>query len=117
MSKALTYHEQGDCLLPDIQIGSTRETESLGRFGVMRRTYLREHREILYNSLLLNGTLHEHLLSVQAEAESRVPALMKLLVAQNPPPDKASDQMGWVAHMNSLRQTAEETVRNEVIYV
>ena len=110
----LTYSVCGDYLLPDLTAGET--PEPLRRYGIMRRNYLREHRTILYNSMLLKGTLYGHLAEIQEEAENRTALMMKQLLEKNPPPDKAADQMAWVGHMNSLRQTSEETVRNELIY-
>ena len=112
----LTYSASGDYLIPDLAAGAGPEPEPLTRYGILRRNHLKSHRTILYNSLLLGGTLHSHLLEIQAEAESRAEELMKRLLWKNPPPDKAADQMRWVAHMNSLRQAAEEAVRNEIIY-
>ena len=71
---------------------------------------------VLYNSMLLSGTLHPHLLEVEQTAESRMQQTMQELLKQNPAPNKERHQMEWVQHMNSLKAQAEELVMNELIY-
>ena len=90
--------------------------ESTGKYGRLRRTYLMKHRPVLYNSMLLSGTLHPHLLEVEQTAESRMQQTMQELLKQNPAPNKERHQMEWVQHMNSLKAQAEELVMNELIY-
>ena len=90
--------------------------ESTGKYGRLRRTYLMKHRPVLYNSMLLSGTLHPHLLEVEQTAESRMQQTMQELLKQNPAPDKAQNQLMWVQHMNSLKAQAEELVMTELIY-
>ena len=75
-----------------------------------------EHRPVLYNSMLLSGTLHPHLLEVEQTAESRMQQTMQELLKQNPAPDKEKNQMSWVRHMNSLRAQTEEIILTELIY-
>ena len=70
------------------------------------------HRPVLYNTMLLNGSLYPHLMEVEQTAESRVQQTMEQLLKQNPAPDKAQNQMAWVQHMNSLKAQAEELVLN-----
>ena len=66
----LTYHRCGDYLLPALTIPD--ESVTLGKYGRMRKTYLKEHKSILYNALLLSGKLTEHLVSVDAECRERL---------------------------------------------
>ena len=89
----------------------------LGKYGRMCRAYLREHHELTYNHLCLTGELFPHLLEVQDTATARMEQIMQALLSKNPVPDKASDQMSWVQHMNMLRAQAEEVVLTELIYV
>ncbi|UQK44325.1 TnpV protein [Faecalibacterium sp. I3-3-89] len=81
-----------------------------------RSYYLMKHRPVLYNSMLLSGTLHPHLLEVEQTAESRMQQTMQELLKQNPAPNKERHQMEWVQHINSLKAQAEELVMNELIY-
>ena len=114
MSSNLNYTQTGDYLLPNLTLNQPRKP--LGKYGRLRRTYLKEQRPVLYNSMLLSGTLHPHLLEVEQTAESRMRQTMQELLKQNPAPNKEQYQMEWVQHMNSLKAQAEELVMNELIY-
>ena len=74
------------------------------------------HRPVMYNSMLLTGSLYPHLLEVEQSAESQMQQTMQKLLEQNPAPNKEQHQMEWVRHMNSLKARAEELVMNELIY-
>ena len=71
---------------------------------------------MLYNTMLLNGSLYPHLMEVEQTAESRMRQTMAQLLKQDPAPDKAQNQLMWVQHMNSLKAQAEELVLTELIY-
>lgn len=70
---------------------------------------------MLYSDLVLSERLYPHLLEIQQSAESRMVQMMQALLKQQPAPDKKTDQMGWVQHMNNLRAQAEEIVMAELI--
>jgi len=118
-SRPLTYSQAGDYLLPNLileeQISPVTE-EPIGKYGQMRKNFLKQHRTMTYNSLLLEEKLYPHLRETDRTANARMEQLMKELTGKNPPPDKQADQMGWVSHMNSLRVQAEEIIQNELIY-
>jgi hypothetical protein len=111
----LTYTQVGDYLLPDIRL-KPRPNIPLGKYGMMRLSFLKEHNKILYNSLLLKERLYPHLLEIDETANKRLVLIMRELEIKNPPPDKATNQMGWVSHMNSLKAQAEEFIFAELIY-
>ena len=117
-TKELTYSRVGDYMIPDLILSEPPEelTEPIGKYGRMRRSFLKEHRAITYNTMLLNETLFPHLREIDQAANERMTLLMKELTENNPPPDKAADQMTWVQHMNSLRSQAEEMIMNDLIY-
>ena len=110
----LNYTQTGDYLLPNLTLHQPRKP--LGKYGRLRRTYLKDHRPVLYNTMLLNGSLYPHLMEVEQTAESQMQQTMKQLLKQNPAPGKESRQMAWVQHMNSLKAQAEELVMTELIY-
>ena len=114
MSSNLSYTQTGDYLLPNLTLHQPKTP--LGKYGRLRRTYLKEHRPVLYNTMLLSGSLYPHLMEVEQTAESRMRQMMTELLAKNPAPDKEQNQMAWVQHMNSLRAQAEELVLTELIY-
>ena len=112
----INYSPCGDYLIPDIAIAL--ETESLGKYGRMRHTYLREHRPDLYQNLLLSGQLRAHLLEIDQTCRERTERIIsRMAVAEGVNERlKASDQLTWVSRMNNIRQRAEETVLNELIF-
>ena len=110
----MTYTKNGDYLIPDIQLEHP-EKKPLGKYGRMRRAYLQENNSLLYNHLTLTGKLFPHLWEIQDTATMRVEQLMVQLMQQNPAPDKKTQQMAWVQHMNMLKAQAEETVIAELI--
>ena len=90
---------------------------SVGKYGEMRRTYLKEWKKANYQLMVLNGTLKKHLMEINELAYQMENQQIQRLLSRNPAPSKASDQMGWVQHMNSLKAQAEEIVLSELIYV
>ncbi|MCL1855453.1 MAG: TnpV protein [Clostridia bacterium] len=111
----LTYHRNGDYLIPDL----TLETApTLGRYGRMRRAYLKEHHPILFNSLVSTGELHTHLLEIEETARSRLELMMPRLMEANNMTEalKAADPLRWTGEMNNLKAQAEETILTELVY-
>ena len=113
-SRNVTYSTVGDYQLPNLTLNQPRKP--LGKYGRLRRAYLMNHRPMLYNTMLLNGSLYPHLMEVEQNAAAMKERLMTELLAKNPAPDKEQNQMAWVQHMNNLRAQAEELVLTELIY-
>ncbi|MBT9705154.1 TnpV protein [Clostridium sp. AM43-3BH] len=114
MSMELTYHRKGDYLFPNLTI---EETEvNIGKYGMLRRTFLKEHKNSLYQSLLLTGKLNRHLEEIEKAALERLEIQMKKLLEQNPAPSKEVNPMEWTAHMNSLTAIVEESILTELVY-
>ena len=113
-SRNVTYSTIGDYQLPNLTL--PRQEKALGKYGRLRRTYLKEQRPVLYHTMLLNGSLYPHLMEVEQTAESRMQQTMEQLLKQTPAPDKEQNQMAWVQHMNSLKAQAEEMILTELIY-
>ena len=111
----LNYMMKDEVLLPEL---SLPETEPIGRYGRMRQKYLREHRLILWNQMVLNGTLWPHLHEIEAAAQSRIDLMLPKLAAEAGATEalKAADPMKWTGLMNSCKAQAEEVVLNELIY-
>lgn len=115
MDNNLTYTRCGDYYIPNIKLSYTEPIE-WNRFSLMARTYLKEHRPILYNDLILSEQLFPYLKEIGETATRRMEQLEVELLRANPAPDKATQQMAWVQHKNMLRAQAEEIVLNELIY-
>ena len=116
MENNLTYSQNGDYLIPNLKI--QEQTESIGKYGRMRKNYLKKHRPILWNSLILSEKLYPHQLEIDRTAQSRMELMMPKLMAVNGATEslKASDPMKWVGLMNNLKAQAEETILAELIY-
>ena len=110
----MNYIQNGDYLIPDLKL-SEQPTKPLGKYGRMRRAYLEENNPMLLNDLILSEELFPHLQEIDETAHRRVGQLMNELLEKNPAPDKATQQMAWVQHMNSLKAQAEEIVTAELI--
>ena len=111
----MNYIQVGDYNIPDLRLSYTSD-KPLGKYGRMRRVVLTETNPMLYSDLILTEELFPHLWEVQAICESRLGYLMKQLLAKNPPPDKTTQQLAWVQHMNMLKAQAEECVLTEIVY-
>ena len=110
----LTYKRYGDYQLPEIKIKQCNGR--LGKYGAMRKQFLKEHKPMTYDDMILSETLFPHLLEVQEIASQRLELLMKQLLEQNPAPDEKNSQMDWVKYMNTLKVQAEEMVLSELVY-
>ena len=113
----MTYTQNGDYLIPDIRLSEQEETP-IGKYGQMRKQYLKEHRPILWNRLVLSEQLYPHLREIDGTAHRRLDELMPQMAKQAGVTEelKASNQMKWVQMMNSIRHSAEEVILNDLIY-
>ena len=114
MIEGMKYIQAGEVMIPDLT--TIQETKEIGKYGSMRRTFLKEHRPGTFAAMVLMGTLNTHLFQVNEQTKELIDQVMETLQKENPGPDKAIDQMGWVRHQNSLLSLAEETVLPEMIY-
>lgn len=114
-----TYRQCGDFFIPEIALPDTPRNP-IGKYGRMRHRYLKEHREVLYNAMILDGTLWSHLAEVEKTCKERMDVLvlgMKEKQQGITEDLKARDPMGWVGAMNNIRNAVEEILFAEVIYV
>ena len=109
------YAQVGEYQLPLLTLPQTDDTELLGKYSRMRLAYLKNQRPVLYNRMLLNGTLWPHLQDVQKTACACLERTVVGLLDQYPAPNKERAQLSWVAHMNGLKAQAEEVVMTELI--
>ena len=113
----IEYHRHGDYYLPNLILEET-EAQPIGKYGQMRKRYLKEHRPALYSSLLLTGKLDQHLAEIDKTCEERIELLTRQMVKRECVTEtlKATDQMEWVRRMNSINNRAEEVVLHELVY-
>ena len=111
----ITYTRVGDYYLPNLV---APESPKVGRWGMLRFNYLRNHREALYTIMLMENTLNPHLEEVDRQAQEMEQRLISQLAQQEGITEqmKAENQMEWVARMNNIRNRADEIVLNELIF-
>ena len=113
----LSYTLCGDYYLPDLVLNE--EEPTYGKYGMLRKQFLKEHRPIRYQNLLLSSKLTAHLKQIDQEATGQAEASMKQIVEKQGVNEnlKRQDQMRWVRLMNNVKAGAEEIVMREIIYV
>ncbi len=113
----ITYTRQGDYNLPNL-LPPQEEPVPHGKYALLRKKFLKEHRRVTYTNLLTSGKLNSHLAEIQQTAQRRMEQIVaQMAKAQGATEElKASDQMKWVGLMNNLQNAAEEMVLAELIY-
>ena len=113
----MSYTLHGDYYLPDLVL--REEEPTYGKYGMLRKQFLKEHRSARYQYLLLIGKLNEHLNQTDQEAREQVETLMKQMTEKQGVTEelKAQDQMEWVRLMNNIKASAEEIVLKNMVYV
>ena len=112
----IQYIRVGDYFIPDLEL--PQESRPIGRWGRMRREYLREHKPIQYNCLLLSGKLWTYLADLNEQAQDRLERMIdQMKMAEGVTEElKAADPMAWVGAMNNIRNRAEEIILRKLIY-
>lgn len=113
----IIYSMEGDYLIPDIFANEEPE-QALTKYGMLRESFLKNHHKGIYTGKLLAGTLKEHCLDIQVQAENMTEQLTKQLMAVEGISEdlKSYDQIEWVRRMNSIRNRVDEVVLTEVVY-
>ena len=112
-----TYRQEGDYLIPNLVLPDTSDYK-IGKYGRMRRSYLKEHRPSLYSTLVLDGILFKHLAEIDQACNERMETIISAMVKQEGVTEalKAADQMEWVRRKNSIHNRSEEIVLSELVY-
>ena len=109
-------NREGDYLFPNLCFDE--EPLPIGKYGLLRKGYLKEHHPALYSSMLLTGKLDKHLAEIDRTCTERVELITNQMAQREGVTEalKAADQMEWVRRMNSIRARAEEIVLSELVY-
>ena len=112
----MNYIKCGDYYIPDIKLHDT--SIHLGRYGMMHKSYLKQFRPILYNSLVLSERLYEHCAEIEKAARMRMELMMPELAKDAGVTEelKAADPLAWAGLMNTCKAQAEEIILTELIY-
>ncbi len=113
----IEYVRQGDYYIPNLTVPDETEYQ-IGKYGSLRRTFLKEHHNWLYSTMLMQGTLLKHLAEIDETCHSTLKYMMSKLAEQEGVTEqlKATDQMAWIQKMNSIKQRAEEFIMREYVY-
>ena len=113
----ITYTRQGDYNLPNL-LPPQEEPVPHGKYALLRKKFLKEHRRVTYTNLLTSGRLSSHLAEIQQTAQRRMEEIVTQMAKAEGVTEelKASDQMKWVGLMNNIQNAAEEMVLAELIY-
>ena len=112
----ITYRQEGDYRLPNLLPPQEPEM-TLGKFALMRRSFLQKNRRVMYTNLLTSGKLNSHLQEVEQSSQTMMAQLTEQMARERGVTEelKARDQLEWVQQMNNIRQSAEETIRTELV--
>lgn len=113
----MSYTLHGDYYLPDLVL--REEEPTYGKYGMLRKQFLKEHRSAGYQYLLLTGKLNEHLNQTDQEAREQVETLMEQMTEKQGVTEelKVQNQTKWVRLMNNIKASAEEMVLREILYI
>lgn len=114
----ITYHQEGDYLIPDLVLPKDSHCYQIGKYGYLRLDFLKNHKRGLYCELCLKNELNKHLIEVDKEANIKVNNLIKELAKKenvSTYPD-GKDTLSWTQQMNNIKNRAEEIVLNEGIF-
>lgn len=122
MNNKITYHQEGDYLIPDIKLPEENpkyKNKTIGKYGRLRLNYLKENKKGLYQQLLTENKLFEHLVDINEEAKTRIKLITNQIAEQEHINEyqKGNDALDWVCAMNNAQARAEEIVFKELIYV
>ena len=112
----ITYINTGDYYIPDWKL--PEEHRPIGRWGRMHRDYLKEHRPVVFNQLVLSGNLWTYLADINEQGQQRMESLVTQMMASEGATEemKEENQMKWVQNLSSIQSQAEEVILSELIY-
>ncbi|QIB55525.1 TnpV protein [Blautia producta] len=117
-NNGLSYTLHGDYYLPDLVLPE-EEPVTYGKYGMLRRIFLKEYKKGIYSLLLTQGKLVEHLNQVDRDANDKMELLVRQMAKRQGVTEKLKEenQMLWVGRMNNINNAAEEIVLKELVYV
>ena len=113
MENGIEYVRSGNCYIPNLTVPECKH--EIGKYGRLRKKHLKSNKRCFYSTLLMTGKLFEHLNEVDVQAQKILEQFIEQ--AEKNAPDKATQQMAWVGHMNNAKACAEEIILSEIIYI
>ena len=115
---SITYRQVGDYLIPNLIIPPEEGNITLGKWGMMHKSYLEKHKKVLFNSLLIQGKLYQHCAEIETQAQDMFETLVEQMKKAEGVTEqlKEDNQLEWVCRMGNIEQRAREVVCAELIY-
>ena len=116
-NSSIEYVLAGDYYIPDLKLPN--EERTIGKYGRMHRDYLKKHKPIRFNALVLEGQLWTYLADLNEQAQNRLQRVIRQMQEAEGVTEalKAADPLEWVRRMNSIRNRAEEIIQKELIFI
>ena len=115
---SISYRRVGDYNIPNLTLPPEEISIHLGKWGMLHKDYLFNHKKVLFTTLLAEGKLYQHC----AEIENHARKMFNTLVEQMKQAEgvteqlKEENQMEWVCRVQNIEAKAREVVCNELIY-
>ena len=117
MDEKITYSKCGDYYIPDLAVPDTKKY-MIGKYGSLRKEFLKDYHQSFYTVLFMEGKLFEHLAEIDETCHNCLNDIISKMAKQEGVTEqlKATDQMEWVRRMNNIHSRAEEFVMREYVY-
>ena len=118
MSNKIQYRQVGDYLIPNLILPPEEASVTLGKWGMMHKSYLEKHKKVFFNTLLMQGKLYQHCVDVENQARDMFERLVEQMKKTEGVTEqlKEENQMKWVSRMNNIHNRATEIVTHDLIY-
>ena len=116
---SISYRRVGDYYIPNLIIPPEEASVTLGKWGMMHKTYLEKHKKVLFNSLLMQGKLYQHCAEIENQAREMFDSLVEHMKESEGVNEKLKEdnQMDWICRMQNIEAIAREVVTTELIYI
>ena len=116
---SISYRQVGDYLIPNLILPPEEARVTLGKWGMMHKSYLEKHKKVFFSSLLIQGKLYQHCAEIEAQAKDMFNTLVEQMKKAEDVTEqlKEENQLEWVCRMGNIEQRAREIVNTELIYV
>ena len=114
----IQYRQVGDYLIPNIALPPEEASVTLGKWGMMHKTYLEKHKKVFFNTLLMQGKLYQHCAEVETQAQDMFDSLVEQMKATEGVTEqlKEESQLEWVCRMSNIESRAREIICDELIH-
>lgn len=118
MSNKIQYRRVGDYLIPNLIIPPEEASITIGKWGMMHKTYLEKHKKVIFSTLLMQGKLYQHCAKVENQANDMFDTLVEQMKENEGVTEelKEHNQWEWIQIMNNIQERANEIVCSELIY-